>query len=84
MIRVTVKNQEVELSFPQILEVVKQLKPEEKNIVRRALEDRSWSTRVDDLLDRVWTRVEKSPLADEDINAEIKTVRQTLFDARRH
>ena len=83
MIRLTVKNQEIELSLPQIIQVVKQLKPEEKNIVRRALDDRAWSERVDAVLERVWTRVEQSPLADEDINAEIESVRQTLFDTRR-
>ncbi|MEW5717463.1 MAG: hypothetical protein AB1817_02435 [Chloroflexota bacterium] len=83
MIRVLVKNQEVELTLPQFLDAVRQLKPEEKNVVRRALDNRAWSARVEDLLARVWAKVEQSPLADEEISAEVESVRQALFNASR-
>lgn len=83
MIRMIVKNQEIELTLPQFLDALRQLKPEEKNIVRRALDTRPWSARLDDLLARVWAKVEQSPLSDEEIDAEVESVRQTLYDARR-
>jgi hypothetical protein len=83
MARVIVQSQEVELTLPQILEAVRQLRPEEKSIVRRALNDRSWSERTDDLLARVWVRVQQSPITDEEINAEVETVRQALYAAGR-
>ncbi len=84
MIRVVMKNQEIELTLAQVVEAIKQLKPEEKTLVRSALDERAWSSRVDDLLARVWTRVEQLPLADEEIHAEIESVRQALFDASGH
>ena len=84
MARVLVQNREVELTLPQILEAVKQLKPEEKSVIRRALDDRTWSERVDDLLSRIWARVEESPLTEADIDAEVETVRQALYSSSRH
>jgi hypothetical protein len=81
--RVIVRNQEVELTLPQILEVVRQLRPEEKSVVRRALGERSWSDRLDDLLARVWARVQQSPLSEAEINAEVESVRQTLYATSR-
>ena len=84
MARVLVQNREVELTLPQILEAVKQLKPEEKSVIRRALDDRTWSERVDDLLRRIWARVEESPLTEADIDAEVETVRQALYSSSRH
>lgn len=84
MAKVLVHNQEVELTLAQIIEAIRQLKPEEKSVVRRALDERSWSQRVDDLLARVWARVEESPLSEADINAEAETVRQALYAAHRN
>ncbi len=84
MAKVLVHNQEVELTLAQIIEAIRQLKPEEKNVVRRALNERSWSQRVDDLLARVWARVEESPLSEADINAEAEAVRQALYAAHRN
>lgn len=84
MAKVLVHDQEVELTLAQILEAIRQLKPEEKSVIRRALDERSWSQRVDDLLARVWARVEESPLSEADINAEVETVRQALYAASRH
>ena len=84
MARVLVQNREVELTLPQILEAVKQLKPEEKSVIRRALDDRTWAERVDDLLSRIWARVEESPLTEADIDAEVETVRQALYSSSRH
>ena len=84
MARVLVQNREVELTLPQILEAVKQLKPEEKSVIRRALDDRTWSERIDDLLRRIWARVEESPLTEADIDAEVETVRQALYSSSRH
>lgn len=84
MARVMVQNQEIELTIAQIIEAIRQLKPEEQSIIRRALNERAWSERADDLLTRVWARAQDAPLTEDEINAEVEAVRQTLHTARRH
>jgi hypothetical protein len=81
--RILVQNQEVELTLTQILEAIRQLRPEEKSVVRRALDEQSWAQRVDDLLARIWARIQQSPLAEAEINAEVEAVRQALYAASR-
>jgi hypothetical protein len=84
MAHVMVRNQEIELTIAQIIDAIRQLKPEERNMVRRALDDRAWSERTNELLARVWSKVQDAPLTEAEVNAEVETVRQSLYAARRH
>ena len=70
---------ELELTLDQVLSIVRQLKPQEREIVRRAIEPLPWSQRVEALLARVWSRVESSPIAEEDIDAEVELARTELY-----
>jgi hypothetical protein len=70
---------ELELTLDQILAIVRQLKPREREIVRRAIESPPWSQRLDALLARVWSRVECYPITEEEVDAEVEAARTALY-----
>ena len=47
--------------------------------MRRVIAPLPWSQRVEALLARVWSRVESSPIAEEDIDAEVELARTELY-----
>lgn len=67
---------ELDLTLDQILTIVRQLKPREREIMRRELEPPPWEQRLDALLARVWSRVERYPITEEEIDAEVELVRK--------
>lgn len=79
MPKVMAKEVEVELSLDDLLAAIRQLEPEEQEIVRRELELRPWSQRLDDLLARIWARVEQHPISEEEVNAEVEAARAALY-----
>jgi hypothetical protein len=44
---------ELDLTLDQVLTVVRQLKPEEREIIRRAIEPPPWNQRLEELLTRL-------------------------------
>ena len=77
----TVVAQQVELhlTLDQLIAIVRQLNPPEQERVRRAIASPPWSHRLDALLNRVWSRVERDPIAEEDVDAEVEQVRRELY-----
>jgi hypothetical protein len=75
MHQATVQRIELDLTLEQILSIVRQLGPQEQEAVRKALETRPWSQRLDALLARVWERVASYPISEEEINEEVERVR---------
>lgn len=76
--KVVTQEMELNLTLDQILSLVRQLQPQEREIVRRTLMP-SWEQRLDGLLTRVWTRLGEAPLLEEDIDAEVTLARRTLY-----
>lgn len=70
---------ELELTLEQILSIVRQLSPEEREMVRQGLELPSWSHRLEALLTRVWSQVERFPLTEAEIEAEVELARTELY-----
>lgn len=78
MPRVIAQQVELDLTLDQVLSIVRQLKPQEREVVRRVIEP-PWSQRLETLLARVWARVERHPIAEEDINAEVELARTAIY-----
>ena len=78
MPKVVVREVELELSINEILSAVRQLSPEERELVRQVVEPAPWDQRLEALLSRVWARLEQHPISDEEIDAEIELVRTIL------
>ena len=78
MEKVIAQEVELNLTLDQILALVRQLQPQEREIVRRTLMP-SWEQRLEGLLARVWTRLDESPLSEEDIDAEVTLARRTIY-----
>ena len=82
----TVVAQQVELQMTveQLIAIVRQLPPPEQERVRQALVAPPWSERLETLLSRVWDRMERYPLAEEDVDDEVEQARRELYAAGRH
>jgi hypothetical protein len=83
MPKVIAQKVELELTLDQILALVHQLKPEEQEIVRRAIEAPLWHQRLEALLACVWARVEGHPISEEEVDAEVERARTAIY-TRRH
>lgn len=75
MMKVIAQEVELNLTLDQFLALVRQLQPQEREIVRRALTP-SWEQRLETLLTRVWARVDADPLSEEAIDAEVTQARR--------
>jgi len=69
---VTAQHVELDLTLDQVVAIVLQLEPQERERVRQAIAPPPWSQRLDALLARVWSRVEHQPIAEEDVNAKVE------------
>lgn len=78
MPKVTAQQVELELTLDQILALVRQLRPEEQEIIRRAIEPLPWHQRLEALLARVWARVERFPISEEEVDAEVERARTAI------
>lgn len=79
MPKVVARHVEVELTLEQILSLVRQLKPEEREVIRRAIEPLPWQQRLEALLARVWDRVERFPMSEEEVDAEVERARTAIY-----
>lgn len=77
--KVIAQKVELELTPDQILALVRQVKPGEREIIRRAIEPLPWHQRLEALLARVWARVEHFPISEEQVNAEVERARTTIY-----
>lgn len=76
MTTVVLDNVRVELTAEHVIAAFRQLPPPEQELVRRELTHAEWESRLRDLLARIWARLEARPLSDEEIDEEIRIVRE--------
>lgn len=69
---------ELNLTLEQILALVRQLQPQEREIVRRTLTP-SWEQRLETLLTRVWNKLDEAPLSEEAVDAEVTQARRAIY-----
>jgi len=79
MPKVIVQQVELDLTLDQVVAIVRQLKPEEREVIRQATEPPPWDQRLEALLTRVWARVDRYPITEEEIDAEVKRARTTIY-----
>lgn len=84
MSQATARRIELDLTLDQVLSIVRQLGPQEQEAVRRAVEPPPWSQRLDALLARVWDRVERCPITEEEVDAEVTLARATRYAQSSH
>lgn len=63
------------LTLEQIVALLQQLRPQEREWVWCTVAPQPWQQRVDVLLAQVWQRLEREPLSETDSAAEIKRAR---------
>lgn len=78
MPKVIAQQVELDLTLDQVLTVIRQLKPEEREIIRRAIEPPAWNQRLEALLARVWARVERYPITEEEVDAELELAQRII------
>ncbi|MCZ7574869.1 MAG: hypothetical protein M5U01_40475 [Ardenticatenaceae bacterium] len=79
MPKVIVQQVELDLTLDQVVAIVRQLKPEEREVIRQAIEPPPWDQRLEALLTRVWARVDRDPITEEEIDAEVERARTTIY-----
>jgi len=79
MPKITAQQVELELTLDQIIAIVRQLTPREQEIIRRSIEPPPWHQRLEALLTRVWARVERFPISENEIDAEVERARTALY-----
>lgn len=79
MPKVIAQQVELELTLDQVLALVRQLKPEEQDVIRRAIEPSPWHQRLETLLARVWACVERFPISEEEVDAEVERARTAIY-----
>jgi len=79
MPKVIAQQVELELTLDQVLTVVRQMTPEEQEVIRRVIEPPPWKQRLEALLARVWSRVERYPITEEEVNAEVELARTAIY-----
>lgn len=79
MPKVIAQQVEIDLSLDQVLAIVHQLRPEEREIIRRAIEPPPWNQCLEGLLARLWARVEHYPITEEEVDAEVELARTAIY-----
>ena len=79
MPKVIAQQVELDLTLDQVLAIVRQLKPEDREIIRRTIEPPLWNQRLEELLARGWARVERYPITEEEIDAEVELARTAIY-----
>ena len=68
----------------QIFDMIDQLGIEEKICITKKLEEETWKTRFDQLLSKIWSRIEENPIDEEEIWLEVEKVRKERYDRSRN
>ena len=81
---IVIEQAEVRFTLEQLLAVLRQLTPEERELVRRELSPAGWEGRLDQLLTRVRARVEEDPLSDQELADEVESARDAFYRESGH
>ncbi len=73
---VTLDKVKVELTADQLVAAFKQLPSEDQAKVWQAIDQRQWQTEFRTLLERIHARVAADPITEEEIDAEVRAVRE--------
>jgi hypothetical protein len=73
---VTIPNIKVQLTVEQLITAVRQLEPEERAKIVRALADTELDTELTQLITELYSQPPVNEISDDDILAEIRAVRQ--------
>jgi uncharacterized OsmC-like protein len=76
MSQVMLNNVWMELTAEHILAVLRQMPPEAREKVRCELEAEEWKREFKELLARIHARVDQSPVSEEEIDREVRVVRE--------
>lgn len=76
---IVIEQAEVRFTLEQLLAVLRQLTPEERELVRRELTPEDWQGRLDQLLTRVRARVEQSPMSERELTDEVESARDAFY-----
>ena len=79
MPKVIAQQVELDLTLDQVLAIVRQLKPEDREIIRRTIEPPPWNQHLEELLAHVWARVERYPITEEEVDAEVELARTAIY-----
>jgi hypothetical protein len=71
---------QIDITFEQLLEIIRQLSREERLIITRELAKEEVETKLTQLL----TTFEAADLSLDTINEEVEAVRQQLYDRQKH
>lgn len=81
MTTVVIEQAEVRLTPEQLVTALRQLSPDELEGVFRELEVPAWGERLEALLRRVRERAEQVPISEQEVDAEVETVREQFYQA---
>jgi hypothetical protein len=84
MAAVIIDQVKVHLTVEQLLSIIQQLSPEDKERIRKELAAEPWENRLDALLRGVRSRVEENEIQEEEIIAEVESVRAAHYDQSSH
>lgn len=78
MSTVTFGQAKIELELDQLILALQSLTPDERRLVRQAL-DKDWATELDAILASVHARFQTDPMSDAEISAEVEAVRAERY-----
>ncbi len=84
MAAVVIDQVKVHLTMEQLLSAIQQLSPEDKDRIRKELASEPWENRLDALLSSVRSRMGKNEIQEEEIIAEVESVRTAHYDQSGH
>lgn len=79
MTTIVIEQAEVRLTAQQLVLALRQLSPDELESVFRELDLPAWQARLDALLGRVRERARAVAISDDEIRAEVETVREEFY-----
>jgi len=79
---IVIEQAKVELDLDQLVQAIKALDVQQRQIVRQAL-DADWSQELDEILGNVRKRFEAAPMTEAEISAEVKEARTEYYAHRR-
>lgn len=75
---IVIEQAKVELDLDQLVQAIKALDVQQRQVVRQAL-DADWSQELDEILANVRERFEAAPMTEAEISAEVKEARTEYY-----
>ena len=79
---IVIEQAKVELDLDQLVQAIKALDVQQRQVVRQAL-DADWSQELDEILANVRERFEAAPMTEAEIAAEVKEARDSHLSGAR-